>query len=408
MASQLSDSGAAAVSAVEYDPYSEEAMTDPHRLYAELRAHDPVHYLPRYDAWALASFEAVWQACSDTESFSVRRGQTPNQVLLGEPAANLTFPELDPPEHRLRRRLLAPFYTRAAADAAEPGLRRLVVDILEPLLARGGFDAFADYAGPATARFAAATAGVPVADAEMLRHLLHRVMEREPGQKGTSEANAAAMGEVFGYLHDLIGRCRSGAASPTGIMAELLSATVDGRPLDDARIAAEIHTLLVTGSETTEFGVAAALYHLDANPDQLASVLAEPSLAPSVFAEAIRYDHPTDMLTRVVRRDVVVGGRQLREGQGVLLLWGSANRDESVFPDADRFDITRRPERDLLFGHGQHKCIGEHIGMRMGTVLLEELFTRIENHTVDRTGVRRSRAEFLKGFCAMPVSITPG
>ncbi|MCB0994665.1 MAG: cytochrome P450, partial [Acidimicrobiales bacterium] len=136
------------------------------------------------------------------------------------------------------------------------------------------------------------------------------------------------------------------------------------------------------------------------------TAIADPSLAPWVFAEAIRYDHPTDMLTRVVRRDVTVGGKELSEGQGVLLLWGSANRDESVFPDADRFDISRRPERDLLFGHGQHKCIGEHIGMRMGSVLLEELFSRISGYTVDRSGVRRSRAEFLKGYCAMPITVT--
>ncbi len=89
---------------VDYDPLSDEAMVDPQRLYALLREHDPVHHMERYDAWALASFDSVWQACSDTDSFSVRRGQTPNQILLGEPAANLTFPELDPPEHRLRRR----------------------------------------------------------------------------------------------------------------------------------------------------------------------------------------------------------------------------------------------------------------------------------------------------------------
>ncbi|MCB0994278.1 MAG: cytochrome P450, partial [Acidimicrobiales bacterium] len=380
---------------VEYDPYSEEAMTQPQRLYAQLRAHDPVHFMPEYNAWALASFDAVWQACSDTDSFSVLRGQTPNQILLGEPAANLTFPELDPPEHRLRRRPLAPFYTRAAADADEPTFRELTRSILEPLVAAGTFDAFDDYASPITARFAAMKAGVPVEDADMLRGLLHQVMHRDPGQKGTSEANATAMGTVFGYLHELIGRCRSGAVAPTGIMAELLTVTVDGTPLDDAQIASELHTLLVTGSETTELGVAAALYLLDDHPDQKATAIADPSVAPWVFAEAIRYDHPTDMLTRVVRRDVTVGDKELKQGQGVLLLWGSANRDESVFPDADRFDISRRPERDLLFGHGQHKCIGEHIGMRMGSVLLEELFSRISDYTVDRNGVRRSRAEFL-------------
>src|SRR3954447_26631721 len=110
-------------------------MLDPQPLYRALRAEDPIHYMPQYDAWALASFAAVWQACTDTASFSVRRGQTPNQVLLGGPAANLTFPELDLPEHRPRRKVLAPFYPRDAAVADLDLIRSTTRRVLEPLLA---------------------------------------------------------------------------------------------------------------------------------------------------------------------------------------------------------------------------------------------------------------------------------
>jgi cytochrome P450 len=190
-------------------------------------------------------------------------------------------------------------------------------------------------------------------------------------------------------------------------LADLLDARVEGEPMDDAQIAAELHTLLVTGSETTELGVAAALHYLAQEPEQRAEVLGDASLASKVFAEAIRYDHPTDILCRVVRNDVEVGGRSLRTGQGVLLLWGSANRDERVFADADRFDIHRVYDRSLLFGHGQHKCIGEHLGMRMGTILLEELLGSIRDYAIDESGVQRRRGEFLKGFCTMPVTIVP-
>lgn len=391
---------------VDYDPYSDEAMLEPQRLYALLRAHDRVHHLAAYDAWALAGFEEVWQACADAASFSVRRGQTPNQVLLGEPAANLTFPELDPPEHRLRRRVLAPAYTREAALADAPGVRSIAREVLAPLLEEGSFDAFEQYASRVAARFAASKAGVPTADVEMVRTLLHDAIAREPGQRGTSAANADAMGRVFGYLAGLIGACRAGDAEPFGILAELLDATVDGEPLQDAQIAAEVHTLLVTGSETVELGCAGALYHLDHHPEQKREALADPSLAGWVFGEALRYDHPTDMLCRVVRRDVEMGGRTLREGQGVLLLWGSANRDGREFPHADVFDIHRRYGRDLLFGHGQHKCIGEHIAMQMGSAILGELFAAIDDYEVDLTGVRRRRGEFLKGFNVLPISVT--
>lgn len=381
-------------------------MLDPQPLYAMLREHDPVHYMEKYNAWALASFDAVWQTCSDTASFSVRRGQIPNQILLGEPAANLTFPELDPPEHRLRRRVFSSHYTRDAAAHDAASIRSITREVLDTLLLSDRFDTYDDYAGVITSRFAADKAGVPQSDSQDLRRLLHRAIERTPGQRGGSDDNQQAMGQVFGYLMDLIGACRDGRAHPTGLLAELLTARVDGAPLGDDQIAAELHTLLVTGSETTEFSVAAALYYLAREPQQKSEVLLDPSLAGAAFAEAVRYDHPTDVLCRVVRRDVIVGGKTLRQGQGVLLLWGSANRDEREFPQADRFDIHRRYERSLLFGHGQHKCIGEHIGMRMGTIILQELLGAIADYEVDIDGVRRRRGEFLKGFNAMPIVIT--
>jgi cytochrome P450 len=392
---------------VEYDPYSEEAMLEPQRLYALLRAHDPVHSLPRYDAWALACFDDVWRACSDTDSFSVRRGQTPNQVLLGEPAANLTFPELDPPEHRLRRRALAHAYTREAALRDEPTVQSLAHAVLAPLLDAGTFDAFDAYASTVSARFAAAKAGIPDEDVDTIRRLLHAAIAREPGQRGTSPANGLAMGEVFGRLHALVAAARTDRAIAAGLLGELLDARVDGEPLDDAQIAAELHTLLVTGSETVELATAAALYHLDRHPTQKAEVLADPGLAMAAFAEAVRFDHPTDLLCRVVQRDVEVGGKRLTPGQGVILLWGSANRDEREFEQAGEFDIHRRAPRSLLFGHGQHKCIGEHVAMQMGAALLGELVASVRDFEVDTAGVRRRRGEFLKGFNAMPIRVTP-
>ncbi|MEO8693861.1 MAG: cytochrome P450 [Acidimicrobiales bacterium] len=393
---------------VDYDPLSEEAMTDPQPLYAQLRAHDPVHYMAKYDAWALASFAAVWQVCSDTSSFSVRRGPTPNQILLGEPASDLTFAGLDPPEHRLRRRVLAPFYTREAAerdDATIHAIARSVVDTLLSQTTR--FDAYGDYAHVVAGRFAATKAGVPLREADWLRERIGASFQREPGQRGTSEPNIAATIEVFTYLHGLVIDSRQNPADAKGVLATLLDAKVEGVALTDEQVAAELHTLMVTGSDTTEFGLAAALYHLARNPEQRAEVIADPAHCIWAFAEALRLDHPTDILCRSALRDVEVGGASIRQGQGLLLIWASANRDEAEYPDADRFDIHRRYDRSLLFGHGQHKCIGEHIGMRMGAVMLEELITRIASFEVDFDRVGRRRGEFLKGFDRMPIEVIP-
>ncbi len=107
-----------------------------------------------------------------------------------------------------------------------------------------------------------------------------------------------------------------------GCCASCSTRNVDGEPLDDGQIAAELHTLLVTGSETVELAAAAALVQLDLHPEQKARAIAQPELAPWVFAEAVRFDHPTDNLCRVVRRDTEIGGRQLRAGQGVHVAVG--------------------------------------------------------------------------------------
>ena len=187
----------------------------------------------------------------------------------------------------------------------------------------------------------------------------------------------------------------------------MLAAEIDGEPLADEQIAAELHTLMVTGSDTTELGVAGTLYYLARHPEQRDAVLMDPRLSAWAFAETLRFDHPTDILGRCVVRDVEVGGKELREGQGVLLLWGSANRDEAEFPRADEYDIDRRYERSLVFGHGRHKCIGEHIGIRAGTVMLEELFTSIDAFTVDFGDVGRRCGEFLKGYDRVLLSVTP-
>ncbi len=392
---------------VEYDPLSADAMRDPQPLYAQLRAEDPVHYMEQYDVWALASFDAVWQVCSDTESFSVRRGQTPLQILLGEPATNLTFPELDPPEHRPRRRVFAPSYTREAAQDDGEIVRGIAREVLDGVLAHGDeFDVFADYAHVVAGRFAAAKAGIPAADADALRVEISNAFRREPGQRGTSPSNQEAMFAVFGALHALVAASRADPGRASGLLATLLAAEIDGEALADEQIAAELHTLMVTGSDTTELGVAGTLYYLARHPDQRDAVLADRGLSAWAFAETLRFDHPTDILGRCVTRDVDVGGKQMREGQGVLLLWGSANRDEAEFPNADEYDIHRRYERSLVFGHGRHKCIGEHIGIRGGTVMLEELFASISAFTVDFDDVGRRCGEFLKGYDRVPVTVT--
>lgn len=388
--------------ATEYDPCSDEAMRDPHPLYARLRAEDPVHYMARYDAWAVASFADVWQICGDTEHFTTTTGQHPGSVLYGLPPSE-SFPDLDPPEHRFRRRRVSRGYTREMASNDELRVRAIARGILAEAIRHhsGSMDVFRDYLNRVTAHHAGEKAGLPWEDAERIRARIDDQFAREPGQVGMSANNIDAATEVAGYLMQLVAEAKNDSASTRGLLAELVGS--DGG-LSDEQIMWELFTVLVTGSDTVELAAAATLYYLAEHPDQLAAVRADPTLLPWAFAEAARLDHPTNLLARGVKKDVRLRGKELREGQGVLLLWASACRDEAEFGHADRYDIHRRPSRSLLFGHGQHQCMGEHLAMRMGPAILDEFLSVVPDYEVARADCGRVYGEFFKGFNRVPIT----
>lgn len=398
------------IAAVEYDPFAPESMVDPRPVYARLREAGDIHYLPKYDAWAFASFEAVWTVTRDVKNFTTEnRGMPPISSLLQEPSM-VNFTATNNRDHSASRRLLQKAYRQPAAEMDTEFMRGLAREVLDEILARGDgkMDILTEYASRVASRFAGQKVGIPIEDAEYVRTRCADFFHREYGQVGTSEVNGAAAGEVFGYLQDLLAEARRDPESARGDLAVMLSGEIHGRPFTDDEILGNLFTLIVTGSETTETAAASALYYLAENPDQLADVLADRSLIPAALLETIRYDHPTDILCREVLNEVEMFGETLRPGQQIIMMWGSAGRDEKEYENADVFDIHRTYERHLLFGNGQHRCLGEHTAIRLGTVLIEEFLNSVESYEVEWTGCRRRYAEFVQGFVEIPVRYVPG
>ena len=395
--------------AVDYDPLSEEAMTDPQPLYAQLRAEDPVHYMAKYDAWALASFAAVWQVCSDTSSFSVRRGPTPNQILLGEPASDLTFAGLDPPEHRLRRRVLAPFYTRESAERDDDTIRTI---------ADGGASSRCS-AKPRVSMPTATTRTSSLGDSprprpasRQRRRLVARADRRVVSPRGRASEEPRTPTsrptiEVFTYLHGLVVDSRRDrtherrAYSPT-----LLDAVVEGVALTDEQVAAELHTLMVTGSDTTEFGLAAALYHLARNPSNERRCSRNRGCAsghsPKRCASTIRPTFCVAPRCGRCRRRGQVDPRGSRSAAVVGI--GQSRRGRVLRTPIDSTSIGATSGR-CSSATGSTSASASTSGLRMGAVMLEEFITRVATFDVDFAGVGRRRGEFLKGFNRMPVEV---
>jgi cytochrome P450 len=389
---------------VDYDPYSDEAMSDPTELYRRLREEGAPHYIEKYDTWALTRFDDVWKASlAHEKALDYTRGQVPGQVMLGDPVPR-TFMTLNAPEHRKWRGVLTREYTAAAVAAEKPRLRELTRDVLQPLLAQGVMDVYRDFANRIMCRNAGYNLGLPPDDSEMVRTLIDDFLHREKGQVGSSsQRNQAGAQKLYGYLMQFVAGLRAHPETARRHAKLLIEAEIDGRRLSDEELIGNLYSLLVTGSETTPMVTAGVVYYLGKHPEQKAQVLADRSLIKNAFLETCRFDQPTNMLARRTRAPFTLHGRDIKAGQGLLFIYASANRDAGHFERPDVFDIHRRAQRDLSFGIGGHVCLGVNLAIVAGTVMLEELFDAIGDYELLEAECERAYGEFLSGFVKVPV-----
>jgi len=191
------------------------------------------------------------------------------------------------------------------------------------------------------------------------------------------------------------------------VQAEMADAEGGTRVLSDDEAANFALLLIAAGTETVARLLGWSAILLDQHPDQRAALVADPSRMPAAFEEILRLNVPLQFGTRTLVRDAVVAGEPMRAGQRVIVLYISANRDAREFVDPDRFDIRRRPERQLGFGTGIHFCIGAHAARLEGIVVLQELLARVPHWEVDVSGVERLPSEFQIGDTAVPIEFAP-
>lgn len=396
------------LSTTEYDPFSHEAMKDPHPLYAKLRAMGGPVFMPKYNAWALARFADVWAASTgQEENITFTAGQTPEQVLLGGPVPH-TFMTMDAPDHRKWRGLIREEYTPEGVKQNADRIRKLTREMLAPLLGKGEMDVYKQLANRVTCINAGYMLGLPPQDSETWRALIDGMLEREVGQiGGGSPKNQQSFGQLFGYFMQYIADIRQHPEKAGGHTKTYLEAEIDGKKLSDEELAFYMFSLLVTGSETTPISVAGTLYYLNQNPAQKKEVVANPQLVRKAFLETLRIDQPTNMLARKARKDFDLNGAHIKAGQGLLYLYASADRDEAEFPKADIFNMHREYKRDLTFGHGGHKCLGMHLGTLMGCIILEELISALGDYSVVEDQCSRLYGEHLSGFGKVVIRWNP-
>jgi hypothetical protein len=381
----------------------DEVLDDPYPIYKQLRDEAPAYYVDEFDLWALSRFEDIWEQTGDARSYSAsQRGTTPAHLVTNQlpvfPSVNM----MDPPEHTRNRALISGAFKPRRVAKLEPLVREIVGRHIDDIAPKGECDLVGDYIAKISVEVSCNLLGLPVEDGDYLNGLVNRFFERERGHHGMTESGLAAAEELNAYLEKIVVERRKKPEDADVLINAYLGAEFDGKPLPDDNIASQMATLVIGSTYRFPKIVAAGLLELHRSPEQRADLLKDPTLIPDAFQEMLRYGMPTQNLGRTLTRDVEIHGQTMKQGQAVLFLFVSANRDEREFPDPDRFDIRRCPRRILTFGHGNHACLGTHIAALEGGIALEALLERLPEFSIDESKVERLRSEFVAGITALP------
>lgn len=377
--------------------------TSPWEMYAALREQDPVHHVvpptrPDHDYWVLTRHADVYAAARDTETFSSRDGLT---VEYGELAQigltdNPPLVMQDPPEHTGFRKLVARGFTPRQVTEVEPVVRRFVRDRLDRIAEDGGGDIVEQLFKPLPSMVVAYYLGVPEEDRARFDGWTDAVVAGSIDRAQT-QALPASM-EMMGYFAELIKRRRTDPGEDTVsllVQAGLAADDADVRGL--VQILAYTWTMVAGGNDTTTGLLGGAVQLLQQHPEQRAALAADKDRIRTAIEEFARLTAPVQGLARTVTRDIELSGKTIPAGRKVLLVFGSANRDERAFgADAADLDIDRNPQRILTFGHGPHHCLGAAAARMQARVALEELLDRFPNFAVDIDSVEYAPGPYVR------------
>ncbi len=392
--------------AVSYSPYDYEIHEDPYPTYARLRAEAPVYRNEEQGFWALSRHADVVRGFRETTKLSNANGVSLEPAASGPHAyKTMSFLAMDPPRHDRMRALVSRGFTPRRVHDLEPRIRELTLQYLEPALEAGSFDFVKDFSGKLPMDVISEMIGVPPSDRDEVRRLADLLVHRDVDLLDVPRAGMEAAITLVGFFADMVKDRR--ASRTDDLTSALLDAELDGDRLPDDEVFGFLFLMVVAGNETTAKLLANAWYYGWRHPDERAKVWGEPRLIPGCVEETLRYDPSSQMVSRTATTDVDFDGGRIAAGDRVLLLIGSANRDEGVFPDADSYDVERETGSSIAFGAGPHFCLGAALARLEARVALEELVGRVASYDVDPDGATRVHSINVRGFASLPTSVVP-
>jgi cholest-4-en-3-one 26-monooxygenase len=371
----------------------------PHDDWAWMRANAPVFHDVANDVWAITRYHDVLAVSKDPTTFSSKRAPRPH----GDPMAMMI--SMDDPLHARRRKLVSGGFTPRRVRAHHDTITRICTAIIDRVCTAGSCDFVADIAAPLPLLLIADMLGFPPESYDDLLQWSDDLLQATVGKPEAMEAALTAALAFREFQLEVIAERR--AAPPADdLVSVLCHAEIDGERLDDESIVMESMLILIGGDETSRHVIADGMLALMDHPDQRAWLAADPTRLDVAVEELLRWVSPIKNMARTVTTDTELGGVVLPEDAQVMLMYPSANRDDAVFDQPDRFDVSRDPNPHLAFGFGPHFCMGASLARLELRIMFAELLRRLPDVALDGPVTRRS-SNFISGPETMPVVFTP-
>jgi hypothetical protein len=389
-------------SAISFDPYSWALQEDPYPSYAWLRRDAPLYRVEAKGFWVLTRYADCKWALQDHRTFSSADG---NLIDDHSGRTGRTLGTTDPPRHTELRRLANDAFHTRRVTALEAKIAARSRELLAGLLERGGGDLVSELAAPLTSQVIIADfLGLPAEDLEQVRDWRNEIVERDEHRMGMTEAGRQAFADSIVHMEGFVAgrRAALGTDDRDDVITALLSAQEGGTRLSDEEIVITTLTILGAGFQSANYMLTNALLALEHHPAAMRELRDDPSLMPTALEELFRYDSPTQGFARSARQDVELHGQTIKQGERVLVVMGSANRDEEQFERATELDIRRKPNRHISFGFGPHLCVGAPLARLIGTHALQA-FVELVDEFETAGPLGRVHSPTFRGLTRYPV-----
>ncbi|MEX0782111.1 MAG: cytochrome P450 [Dehalococcoidia bacterium] len=383
-----------------FNPFDPEFLEDPFPIYRMGRQAMPVAFVEPMNLWLAFGYNDCVEILKSHNSFSSHWPQ-PEVEEGGGSMLNS-----DPPDHTRLRGLVSQAFTPRMVEQLEPRIRQITNELLDAIAGQREADIVDALTYPLPVIVIAEIMGIPSKDRARFKHWSDEVVKKlgPPSIEGDGQIDQALMDEMSAYFTDIIEQRR--AAPRSDLVSGLVAAAdAEGSKLTTQELLEMMLLLLVAGNETTTNLIGNAIQEFMEHPDQLALVQADPSLLPGAIEETLRHNSPVQATVRRVAQPLELSGKRLEPGAEVLVLLGSANRDESVYPDAEAFDIRRvQNPRHLAFGLGVHFCLGAPLARLEAKVALEEFLARFRDfERIDDRLLPRVPTFIMRGVRELPI-----